>query len=127
MLMSSLMKRVMGILLSVSLLSGYSLPAWAGVISTGQMLHQHMAIDKASLVSALDQEQVRRQLVDRGVDPEQARLRLAALDDEQIAAIQANMDALPAGSGVLEVVVAVLLVLVILDLVGVTNIFPFIR
>jgi hypothetical protein len=99
MLMSSLMKRVMGILLSVSLLSGYSLPAWAGVISTGQMLHQHMAIDKASLVSALDQEQVRRQLVDRGVDPEQARLRLAALDDEQIAAIQANMDALPAGSG----------------------------
>ncbi len=77
--------------------------------------------------TALGQEQVRRQLVDRGVDPEQARLRLAALDDEQIAAIQANMDALPAGSGVLEVVVAVLLVLVILDLVGVTNIFPFIR
>jgi hypothetical protein len=127
MLMSSLMKRAMAILLSVSLVSGFSATARAGVINTGQVLQQHAAIDKASLVTALGREEVRRQLVELGVDPEQAKLRLAALDDEQIAEIQANMDALPAGGGVLEVVVAVLVVLMILDLVGVTDIFPFIH
>ena len=127
MLMLSLMKRVMAILVSVSLVSSYTAQAWAGVVSTGQVLQQEAAIDTASLVSALDREELREQLVDMGVDPEQAKLRIAALDDEQIGAIQANMDALPTGGGVLEVVLAVLVVLVILDLVGVTNIFPFIR
>ena len=70
---------------------------------------------------------MRQNLIAMGVDPEQAKLRIAALDDEQIGAIQANMDVLPTGGGVLEVVLAVLVVLVILDLVGVTNIFPFIH
>jgi hypothetical protein len=125
--MLSLMKRVMAILVSVSLVSSYTAQTWAGVVSTEQVLQQEAAIDTASLVSALDREDVRAQLVDMGVDPEQAKLRIAALDDEQIGAIQAHMDALPAGGGVLEVVLAVLVVLVILDLVGVTNIFPFIR
>jgi hypothetical protein len=127
MLMLSLMKRVMAILVSVSLVSSYTAQTWAGVVSTEQVLRQEAAIDTASLVSALDREDVREQLVDMGVDPEQAKLRIAALDDEQIGAIQANMDALPTGGGVLEVVLAVLVVLVILDLVGVTNIFPFIH
>lgn len=127
MLMSSLMKRVMAILVCVSLVSGYSTAAWAGVVSTGQMLQQQAAIDKTSLVSALEREEVRQRLVQLGVDPEQAKLRIATLDDEQVGEIQANMEALPAGGGVLEVVVAVLVVLVILDLVGVTNVFPFIH
>jgi hypothetical protein len=127
MLMLSLMKRVMAILVSVSLVSSYTAQTWAGVVSTEQVLQQEAAIDTAPLVSALDREDVRQHLVDMGVDPEQAKLRIAALDDEQIGAIQANMDALPTGGGVLEVVLAVLVVLVILDLVGVTNIFPFIH
>ena len=127
MLMLSLMKRVMAILVSVSLVSSYTAQTWAGVVSTEQVLQQEAAIDTAPLVSALDREDVRQHLIAMGVDPEQAKLRIAALDDEQIGAIQANMDALPTGGGVLEVVLAVLVVLVILDLVGVTNIFPFIH
>ena len=127
MLMLSLMKRVMAILVSVSLVSSYTAQTWAGVVSTEQVLQQEAAIGTATLVSALDREDVRQHLVDMGVDPEQAKLRIAALDDEQIGAIQANMDVLPTGGGVLEVVLAVLVVLVILDLVGVTNIFPFIH
>ena len=127
MLMSSLMKRVMAILVCVSFVSSYSAAAWAGVVSTGQMLRQQAAVDRTSLVSALEREEVRERLVELGVDPEQAKLRIAALDDAQVGEIQAHMEALPAGGGMLEVVVAVLVVLVILDLVGITNIFPFIH
>lgn len=127
MLMSSLMKRVMAVLLAVSLVCGYSAPGWAGLIGTQQVLPQQAGDARASLISALEREDVRRQLVELGVDPEQARQRLAALDESQIAEIQGELENLPAGGGVLEVVVAVLVVLVILDLVGVVDIFPFIR
>lgn len=127
MLMSSLMKRVMVVLLTVSLGCGYSAAGWAGVIGTQQVLQQQAGLDRASLTSALEREDVRRQLVALGVDPEQARQRLASMDDSEIAAIQPGLERLPAGGGVLEVVVAVLVVLLILDLVGVADIFPFIR
>ena len=70
---------------------------------------------------------VRQQLVDRGVDPEYAKQRIAALSDAQIEQIRSEIDQLPAGSGVVGILIAVLLVLVILDIVGVTNIFSFIH
>ena len=127
MLMSVLMKRVMAMLVCVSLVSGYSTATWAGVVSTGEMLQQQAGVDRTLLMSALEREEVRQRLIELGVDPEQAKLRIAALDDEQVGEIQAKLDVLPTAAGVLEVVVAVLVVLVILDLVGVTNIFPFIH
>ena len=70
---------------------------------------------------------MRQQLVDRGVDPDYAKQRIAALSDEQIDEIKANIDELPAGSSVVGILIAVLLVLVILDIIGVTNIFTFIN
>ena len=127
MLLLSLMKRAMAMLVSLALVCSYSAPAWAGVISTEQVFQQRTAGEHAPLVSAMDRQEVRQQLVDLGVDPEYAKARIAALDDEQIGEILADMDALPAGGGVLEVVVAVLVVLVILDLVGVTDVVPFIH
>ena len=41
--------------------------------------------------------------------------------------IKADIDQLPAGSSFVGILVAVLLVLMILDVIGVTNIFPFIN
>ena len=127
MLMSSLTKRVMAVLVSVALACTSSLPAYAGIVTTEQMIQQQFeTLDKAALISALDRDEVRQQLVDRGVDPEYAKLRIAALSDEQISDIKANIDELPAG-GIVGILLAVFLVLIILDIVGVTNIFSFIN
>ena len=43
------------------------------------------------------------------------------------AKIKDNVDELPAGSSIVGILIAVLLVLVILDIIGVTNIFTFIN
>jgi hypothetical protein len=127
MLMSSLMKRVMAILVSVSFLTTYSLPAYSGIVTTEQLMQEQLeSLDKDTLVSLMDREEVRQQLIDRGVDPDYAKQRIAALSDEQINEIKANIDDLPAG-GVIGILIAVLLVLIILDIVGVTNIFSFIN
>ena len=124
----SLMKRMVVLLVSVSFFSTYSLPAWSGIVTTDQLLQQQSgALNKSALLTMLDREDVRRQLVERGVDPGYAKQRIAALSDTQIEELKGNIDTLPAGSGIVGILIAVLLVLVILDIVGVTNIFTFIN
>lgn len=128
MLIKSFLKRMMVSFLSVSFLMTCSLPAWSGVATTDQIIHQQLeTLDKASLISMLDRADVRQELVDRGVDPEWAKLRIAALSDQQISELKASIDDLPAGSGAVGILIVVLLVLIILDIVGVTNIFSFIN
>jgi hypothetical protein len=127
-MMSSLMKRMVVLLVSVSFFSTYSLPAWSGIVTTDQLLQQQLEVlNKSSLVAMLDRDDVRQQLVERGVDPEYAKARIAALSDAQIEELRDSIDTLPAGSGVVGILIAVLLVLIILDIVGVTNIFSFIH
>ncbi|HHH43877.1 MAG TPA: hypothetical protein ENK49_07055 [Gammaproteobacteria bacterium] len=124
---SSLMKRIVVLLVSVSFFSTYSLPAWSGMVTTDQLLQQSGALDKSALLGMLDREDVRQQLIERGVDPQYAKLRIAALSDAQVEELRGHIDTLPAGSGIVGIMIAVLLVLIILDIVGVTNIFSFIN
>jgi len=127
-MMSSLMKRIMVLLVSVTFFTTYSLPAWSGIVTTDQLIQEQFeALDKASLVAMLDRDDVRQQLVERGVDPEYAKARIASLSDAQIEELKGSIDTLPAGSEVIGILIAVLLVLIILDIVGVTNIFSFIH
>jgi hypothetical protein len=126
--MYATMKRVMALLVSLAMLNTYSLPAYSGVVTTEQLIQQQLeSLDREGIVALLERSEVRQQLVDRGVDPEYARQRIAALSDAQIEQIRSEIDQLPAGSGVVGILIAVLLVLVILDIVGVTNIFSFIH
>jgi len=127
-MMSSLAKRIMVLFVSVSFFTTYSLPAWSGIVTTDQLIQEQFeTLDRASLLAMLDRDDMRQQLVERGVDPDYAKQRVAALSDAQVKEIKDNIDSMPAGSGVVGILIAVLLVLVILDIVGVTNIFNFIN
>jgi hypothetical protein len=75
------------------------------------------------VLQALAQDDVQRQLIARGVDPADARARVAALSDSELADLQRQIDEMPAGSGALAVVGIVAIVLLVLDLAGVLNIF----
>ena len=66
---------------------------------------------------------VRAELERLGVAPADAQARVAALSDSELLALDQRMDELPAGSGALEVLGIVLLVLLVLELVGVTDIY----
>ncbi len=66
-----------------------------------------------------------------GVDPEEARTRVASLSDREIGQIAGQIDRLPAGQGVIVALIGaalfVFLVLLITDLLGLTHVFPFVR
>lgn len=112
------------LLVTVLLVTVNLLPAArAAVIGTDAVLNARVPAVTDQLQAALQREDVRARLVDLGVDPAQAGARVAAMTPAEAQRLQARIDSLPAGAGALEVIGIVFLVLLILELVGVTNIF----
>ena len=68
-------------------------------------------------------QQVQQLLIDRGVSSVDAGQRANSLSHAELQLIQKKIDSLPAGQGALEILGIVFLVLLVLELVGVTNIF----
>ena len=105
-------------------LSTVVMPAQAGVISTQQALSAEMRAAKETQVrSSLARDDVRQAMQRLGVDPADADARIASLSDAELVRMQGELDSLPAGGDALAVIGVVVLVLLILELVGVTNIF----
>ena len=100
----------------------------AAIISTSDLVaEQQSHVDREYLLNSLDREEVQVALVSQGVDLEMAKLRVAGMTDSEVRTLNAKMDALPAASGVVGTVVFILIVLLITDLVGVTDVYPFIN
>lgn len=104
--------------------TGYS-PAMAGVITTQQALSAEVRAAKETQVrGAFAREDVRQAMQRLGVDPADADGRIASLSDAELIRLQGQLEQLPAGGdGGLVVVGVVFVVLLILELVGVINIF----
>ena len=84
-------------------------------------------VDREYLLKSLEREEVRTALTSQGVDLEMAKQRVASMTDEEVKALNQKMDEMPAGGGVVGVVIIIFLVLVITDLVGWTDVFPFVN
>ena len=98
--------------------------ASAAMISTEtaiEMAERQGRIDHINEVLA--RESVQNTLVRYGVDPADASARVDALTDTELQTLERQLEQLPAGGGVVEVVGIVAIVLVILELLGVTNFF----
>ncbi len=106
--------------------------ARAGLVTTDQLVEQRTAAsDRERLSAILLRDDVRQQMEALGVDRDEALERLASLSDQEVQQIAGRIDELPAGQnvvvGVLVIAGVVFLVLVIMDLLGVTDVFPFIN
>lgn len=100
----------------------------AAIVSTSDLVaEQQSHVDREYLLNSLDREEVQVALVSQGVDLEMAKLRVAGMTDTEVRTLNAKMDNLPAASGVVGTVVFILVVLLITDLVGVTDVYPFIN
>jgi FlaG/FlaF family flagellin (archaellin) len=119
---------VLVLLCTLVLLAGSMGSVFAGMVGTDQLLVTEQAqMDRQQLLATLSREDVRQQLSNLGVDPLQAAERVARMTNEEILVLSEGIGDLPAGSGVLGVVLVVFIVFVITDVIGATDIFPFIR
>jgi len=107
---------------------GMPLTASAGMVETGQAVNHALAEQgRARILALVDRDDVRAQMVARGVTAEQAKARVNALTDDEVLQVSEKMDQLPAGAGVLGILFAVFIVLLVTDILGFTKIFPFTR
>jgi len=83
--------------------------------------------DRARLHAVLNRDDVKAELIARGVDPAQVQARVDSLNDQEVQTLAAKMDQMPAGGDILGVAVFLFLVLLITDILGFTNIFPFVK
>ena len=112
-------------LVTLSLVSlGMQAPAVAGVVSTADAAAVARDGSPRALVDAtLARADVQDKLAEFGVDATDIEGRLAALSDQEIANLAGQIESAPAGGDALAVIGIVFVVLVILELVGVIDIF----
>jgi len=103
---------------------GSPLVAQAGLVTTLQAVEATTrAQDLATVNSALTREEVRAQFEALGVEPAQIESRIAALTDAELRTLAGQMADMPAGADALAVIGIVFLVLLILEAVGVIDVF----
>jgi hypothetical protein len=103
---------------------GFAQVAPAGMISTGQLVDSETRADSLSRIELLMAgEDVAAQMVALGVQPQQVLSRLDAMTTAELLELEGRFDEQVAGGDALAVIGAVFLVLLILELVGVTDIF----
>jgi hypothetical protein len=103
-------------------------PAFCEVISTSEALALERSSDGAAAAHEIvdtffAREDVARQLSTLGVDPEMARIRADALSDTELLELAGRIEEMPAGGDAIAVLGVTFLVLLVLELVGVIDIF----
>jgi len=102
--------------------------AHAAVIGTEAVVSAQQAeIDRSRVQSLLGRAEIKQQLLAAGVDPSQVSARVDALNDNEVHQLAAKIDQLPAGGDALGVLVFVFIVLLITDILGFTDVFPFVK
>ncbi len=104
----------------------------AGMVTTEEAIDAtDAAVDRDTVLRFLAREDVRGHVQSLGVDPGEAAARVASLSDRQIQDIAGRIDELPAGQGAAGAIVGAALVifiaLLITDVLGYTDIFPFVK
>ena len=126
--MTHFLRRPIAVLLSLLLALAPLIPAQAAMIGNQQIINQSESQQtRGSLQQLVEQESARQQLQAWGVDPEQIQNRINSLTDSELARINQQVDTLDAGGGVLGILLVIFIVFIITDVIGATDIFPFIH
>ena len=96
------------------------------VTSHNVMQAQSHAYNKQQLIEMVSRADVQEKLVSLGVTQGYAISRINGMTNSEIAQLNSQLNDAPAG-GVVGAVLTVLAIIAILDLVGVTDVYPFIR
>ena len=123
-----------GILLAIFmfLLSGPFQSAMAAMIGTESVVDSERAHNaREYLKTFLAREDVKNALVSQGIDPREAQNRIDSLTQEEARFVADQLDQMPAGGGffstLLIVAFLVFVILLVTDITGYTDIFPFVK
>ncbi len=123
-----LFRRSLALTLSFLLFFSSVAQVQAGMIGNNQLMQsvQHDTA-RSALLQTMQREDVQQQLATMGVSPADIENRVNSMTPDEIAQLNQQIEELPAGAGALGVLLVVFVVFVITDVIGATDIFPFIH
>jgi hypothetical protein len=100
----------------------------AAMVSTDAVASgQQAQAARDHITVALTREDVKQALIARGASPDQVQARVDSLTGDELQQLSAKIDQLPAGGGAIDALVLIFLVLLVTDLMGLTDVFPFVK
>ncbi len=110
--------------------------ARAGLVPTDAVIdhaeagpHVGAEAQREQLRQFLDRAEVRRQMEAMGVNPDEAKARTEALSDAEVQRLAGQIETMPAGGdavgAVIGAAVLIFIILLITDIAGLTDVFPF--
>lgn len=84
----------------------------ASIVTTSELVYEQQSnLDRNTLLKSLERADVQAVLINKGVEPETAKLRVAGMTDEEIKILNSKIDELPAGG----------------EIIGVTDVYSFVN
>ena len=107
-------------------------PIFAAMITTDVAVESERAEkSREYLKELIARENIEKYLIDQGIDPVEVKSRIDSLTDSEAIALADQIEELPAGGGAVGIIVGaaliVFLVLLVTDILGYTDIFPFVK
>ena len=122
------LNRILTLVLSLLLLTAPVGQANAAIIDNSQVINQvQQTIEKDDLLQAINRVDVQQQLLSMGVAAGDLENRINQMTAEEVAQLNQQINALPAGGDILGIIVLIFIVFIITDVIGATDIFPFIH
>lgn len=100
-----MLKKMMCRALIVSMLAMGFQGAGAAIIGADRAVTQSATADRAVVLNVLERDSTVAQLQAQGIEPTQARERVAAMNDDEVRQLAADIQAAPAGSDIGSVIV----------------------
>lgn len=118
--------------LHMLMISGLSQSVWAAMMHTESIINLDRGQSpRNDLNNLLARAEIQALLTSYGIDPQEARDRIDHLSDDEINTFVHEIDQLPAGAGFFEtliiIVFFVFLILLLTDISGHTDVFPFVK
>ncbi len=122
-------QKYISVFLSVTIMSMSFTSAQAAMISNDVIINHVQQDDaKAELLQTINRSDVKQQLLNMGVSSKNIESRINLMTHEEIALLNQQIGELPAGgTDVLGVLLIIFIVFIITDIIGATDIFPFIK
>jgi hypothetical protein len=107
-------------------------PLLAAMVPTDATIYDNKAGEARDyLKSLISRNDIRKSLLSKGIDPDEAKIRVESLTDSEAIAVADQIEQLPAGGGAIGVIIGaaliIFLVLLATDILGYTDVFPFVN
>ena len=107
-------------------------PLLAVMVPTETALDKTIAQDARNhLKTLISRNDIKDALISQGIDPVEAKARIDSLSDSEVTEVIGKIEQLPAGRGAFGALIGaaliIFLVLLLTDILGYTDVFPFVK